>query len=569
MNKHNHMIQDQSSFKRLKIDENKKTIPLKNDKRGTYRYQNERINSQRSVSSGFISKKKDSQFQNNNRRVQSLDIKNAANDEIKSIRSWLDYYKLFGNLTSNIWSLFARYDNNSILHESIHDGFLDSDQNDIQVEKTVNAFLKNDKKYKDGNGRFNWDKWQPATLPNLSSKYKRYSNDEVPIKQPYGSTFLRMKRTREYYTSSQKKLSRRSLLLNQSDEISYLRMIFNNDTDIPKLLKKERENQLLLIKEDRYIKSEIKSSIRELTDKIKHIWLDRKTKTKNSTLEATSDDLVFLKEFKTENEVNESKLKITDNLKFQIYLSNYLTETNLTKRFSKYENPEYDYKRKLKIKSSVSLIPKVSAYDTNKIKTILEEKYDRVLSDGLIAINLRDFKTLANNRWINDTIIEFYMMKIESTIPNVVAFNSFFYENLFSKGYNGVRRWMKRKKVSISQLDKIIVPVNLHQTHWVLAVIDMQKKNISYVDSLSNGPTTNSYNILQSLQQYVIEESNQQLGKDFKLVFEKSPQQINSYDCGIYLCLNSIYMVNDLPLTFSHTDAVNMRLHLGTMILNP
>ena len=69
----------------------------------------------------------------------------------------------------------------------------------------------------------------------------------------------------------------------------------------------------------------------------------------------------------------------------------------------------------------------------------------------------------------------------------VHGFPSFFYTQLEKKGYSGVKRWAKRAKIEIAKQDLILVPVNLFDTHWVLAVINVKSSRLEYYDSLGGG----------------------------------------------------------------------------------
>ncbi len=59
-------------------------------------------------------------------------------------------------------------------------------------------------------------------------------------------------------------------------------------------------------------------------------------------------------------------------------------------------------------------------------KALASRENTQLMNRDNIEITVRDFKTLAPRRWLNDTIIEFFMKYIEKSTPNTVAFNSFF-----------------------------------------------------------------------------------------------------------------------------------------------
>lgn len=76
-----------------------------------------------------------------------------------------------------------------------------------------------------------------------------------------------------------------------------------------------------------------------------------------------------------------------------------------------------------------------------------------------------------------------------------------------------------------------------------------------------------SFAILTDLQKYVMEESKHTIGEDFDLIHLDCPQQPNGYDCGIYVCMNTLYGSADAPLDFDYKDAIRMRRFIAHLIL--
>jgi sentrin-specific protease 1 len=73
--------------------------------------------------------------------------------------------------------------------------------------------------------------------------------------------------------------------------------------------------------------------------------------------------------------------------------------------------------------------------------------------------------------------------------PRVHFHSTFFYNKLYRDqheyNYKAVVRWTSEKKLGYNVLkcDQIVVPVH-QEMHWVLAVIDIKKRDICYMDSL-------------------------------------------------------------------------------------
>ncbi|GAC95540.1 Ulp1 protease [Pseudozyma hubeiensis SY62] len=113
-------------------------------------------------------------------------------------------------------------------------------------------------------------------------------------------------------------------------------------------------------------------------------------------------------------------------------------------------------------------------------------------------------------------------------------FSSFFWSNLKSKGFDGVKRWTRR--IDIFSKDLILFPINLGNAHWVCGVINMRKHRFEYYDSMG-AHNQAAFNLMRT---YLTEEARDKKKKEIDLrgwkdVFsDDSPQQENSYDCGVF-----------------------------------
>lgn len=87
--------------------------------------------------------------------------------------------------------------------------------------------------------------------------------------------------------------------------------------------------------------------------------------------------------------------------------------------------------------------------------------------------------------WLNDEAINFYVGTILfrrlAADSRVGIFSSFFYSKLLEVGVGEMKRW--HRKDSLHLLDKIVVPINVNNIHWVLAVLDAVRKEIRFYDS--------------------------------------------------------------------------------------
>jgi len=188
-----------------------------------------------------------------------------------------------------------------------------------------------------------------------------------------------------------------------------------------------------------------------------------------------------------------------------------------------------------------------------------ERSRGEVLVDAhKIQITVRDINTLKGLQWLNDEVINFYMQMIvtrsgKGKLPSVYACTTFFYPKLKDGGHASVKRWTK--KVDIFAHDIVLVPVHLGM-HWCLATIDMQRKKITYYDSMGG----NNHGCLKALFEYIKEEHLVKKGvpideSKWNMVIAKEiPQQMNGSDCGMFTCKFAEYISRRARFTFTQRD---------------
>jgi sentrin-specific protease 1 len=141
-------------------------------------------------------------------------------------------------------------------------------------------------------------------------------------------------------------------------------------------------------------------------------------------------------------------------------------------------------------------------------------------------ISGRDIHKLQRGQWLNDEIINYYMEMIKARsnapqkviktassqgnfkFPRIHVFNTFFYSMLARKGYNGVRRWTKRAKVNLFEMNRVLIPINKGGFHWILVVANIDKKRVEYYDSMGReGVSSDNRPFLQNVRQFMEEEA--------------------------------------------------------------
>lgn len=208
------------------------------------------------------------------------------------------------------------------------------------------------------------------------------------------------------------------------------------------------------------------------------------------------------------------------------------------------------------------------------------------------AIAYNDFKTLYNNDWINDTIIDFFIAyEIDKAVSElkliredeVYAFNSFFFTKLMSKPedqeeppdyYANILRWLS--KVDLMSYQSVIIPINEH-LHWYCCIIKDLPKLLraakrhqaaeikeQEIDKSNQGPSPDESpkkpapisevfvfdslrhrhpNIEQPLRKIIDQYAQDTYGVSIpadmiKFTNARVPQQRNFNDCGIHVICN-------------------------------
>jgi hypothetical protein len=179
-------------------------------------------------------------------------------------------------------------------------------------------------------------------------------------------------------------------------------------------------------------------------------------------------------------------------------------------------------------------------------------------SNNYIVVYENQLKCLDDEEWLDDTIIEFYLQYRLSQIdsdratprPDIYCFSTMFMDKLSSQGYRkGLDRWTQN--IDLFEKHLIIVPINIKDYHWMLAVICMTgkyKHHMWFMDSSKQIGRPAEY--ASKLSTYLTKEwfnkkkTNETI--ELKLSPVNVPQQDNGNDCGLYL-LQYIVQIYEHP----------------------
>lgn len=158
-----------------------------------------------------------------------------------------------------------------------------------------------------------------------------------------------------------------------------------------------------------------------------------------------------------------------------------------------------------------------------------------------IPLSVKDLRTLRGSCWLNDEVVNSYGYLLSLVDKSVLVHNSYFFTLLGQRTPQGeinlqkIDRIHKRKKVeSIFAAEKVLIPVNINNAHWVCYCIDHTLKTITYFDSFPYS----QFNPL--LSEYMQAELKRTHSETLAYTEEVAicPQQSNGVDCGAFMLMN-------------------------------
>ncbi|CAE7739236.1 SENP1 [Symbiodinium pilosum] len=199
-----------------------------------------------------------------------------------------------------------------------------------------------------------------------------------------------------------------------------------------------------------------------------------------------------------------------------------------------------------------------------------------------VEVTRRQLECLRPGEWLNDEVINFYYKLLQersktgTTSPKCWFTNSFFWPKLSGNNkeynYKEVRRWTIKAKIDVFEMDYIIFPMNIAETHWAMGAIDLKEKGFRYFDSMFSNPPSN---FVAFLRRYLADEHKAKKSKDlpgvdgWKLLIPEPPvpQQRNGYDCGVFTCFFADCLSAGKPLAFDQDDMPILRKRIAARVM--
>jgi len=164
------------------------------------------------------------------------------------------------------------------------------------------------------------------------------------------------------------------------------------------------------------------------------------------------------------------------------------------------------------------------------------------------------FGSLLPDSWLNDEVIDFYLSivwKKARKEHNVICLSVNFNNRLEREGLAGFKTWGAKKHYDA--YDKLVIPINVGDVHWVLAVVDKMHKEIRFYDSKQNAGIDFCVRILDWYEQYLLLfcEGTAFDRNEWKFSdVDDFLVQKNNSDCGVYVCLFADLELNYVPHSY-------------------
>ena len=133
-------------------------------------------------------------------------------------------------------------------------------------------------------------------------------------------------------------------------------------------------------------------------------------------------------------------------------------------------------------------------------------------------------------------------------------------------GYERVKSWTRRE--DIFSKDILLIPIHLGN-HWTLVIVDLQLKQINYMNSLGHRNDV----CLALVLRYLVEEARGRKLTHFDVEqwhlsnVSNLPRQTNNYDCGVFALNYGEYTARNARFTFTQADVPYFRRRMMFGIL--
>lgn len=187
------------------------------------------------------------------------------------------------------------------------------------------------------------------------------------------------------------------------------------------------------------------------------------------------------------------------------------------------------------------------------------------------VLHMRDLvRLLTPKSWLNDVIILNYISLLVQNSEETLVIPTDTWVDFRRRKHETVKRWTKNN--NLYDFKRIVIPINPNSNHWALFVVDIWDGIIHSFDSF-NKIHMKEYDIVSEFLTLAYNYSVKKPGEErtmpsWKYQVENSPQQKNTFDCGIFTCTNARYFLFGKKLEFTQPDCQLLRKRIAYELIH-
>lgn len=133
-----------------------------------------------------------------------------------------------------------------------------------------------------------------------------------------------------------------------------------------------------------------------------------------------------------------------------------------------------------------------------------------------------------------------------------------------------MQNWGRKRQLRLDDVDVIIIPMHVSSDHWVLSVIDVQKRNVLFYDPLFS---VEHKPLVSHLLHWLHDEARQRLGAAVAAEWDilawpvvcddALPVQKDGSSCGVFTLAVADCVALGVPASFGQRDVPVLRQRLA------
>ena len=138
------------------------------------------------------------------------------------------------------------------------------------------------------------------------------------------------------------------------------------------------------------------------------------------------------------------------------------------------------------------------------------------------------------------------------------------FEVLLAESYSYTQAQKHTKGLKIWETKNIFCPINVNGNHWMLLVVDVERKTMHFYDSLMS----DVWRYFQAAERWLADEPSQGGGMyGWNYENSRSPKQDNGFDCGVFMLANANALGSGQLLSHTQADCPRLREEMAKEIV--